>query len=69
MDLQDGPFKKLSGGWTFSELAEDACKIELDLEFEFSSSLAQAAFGKVFSSLANGMVIAFTDRAKEVYGV
>lgn len=69
MDLQDGPFKKLTGGWTFSELSEDACKIELDLDFEFTSSLAQAAFGKVFSSLANGMVKAFTDRAKEVYGV
>ena len=69
MELQDGPFKKLIGGWTFSELSEDACKIELNLDFEFTSSLAQAAFGKVFSSLANGMVKAFTDRAKEVYGV
>lgn len=69
MDLQDGPFKKLNGGWTFSELSEDACKIELDLDFEFSNSLAQAAFGKVFSSLANGMVKAFTDRARKIYGV
>lgn len=69
MELQDGPFKKLHGGWTFSELAEDACKIELNLDFEFNSAFAQAAFGKVFSSLANGMVKAFTDRAKEVYGV
>ena len=69
MDLQDGPFKKLVGGWTFSELSEDACKIELNLDFEFTSSLAQVAFGKAFSSLANGMVKAFTDRAKEVYSV
>lgn len=69
MDLQDGPFKKLQGGWKFSELSEDACKIELDLDFEFSNGFAQVAFGKVFSALANSMVKAFTERAKEVYGV
>ncbi|BDX06027.1 type II toxin-antitoxin system RatA family toxin [Planctobacterium marinum] len=67
MNLQEGPFKKLTGGWRFIELEENACKIELDLDFEFSNSLAQLAFGKVFSSLANNMVKAFTDRAKEVY--
>lgn len=67
MNLQDGPFKRLTGGWRFTELAENACKIELELEFEFSNSIAQLAFGKVFSSLANSMVKAFTERAKEVY--
>lgn len=67
MNLQDGPFKRLTGGWRFTELADNACKIELELEFEFSNSIAQLAFGKVFSSLANSMVKAFTERAKEVY--
>ncbi|MCC2607345.1 type II toxin-antitoxin system RatA family toxin [Planctobacterium marinum] len=67
MNLQDGPFKQLTGGWRFTELAENACKIELELEFEFSNSLAQLAFGKVFSTLANNMVKAFTERAKEIY--
>jgi len=68
MALQDGPFSTLTGGWTFSALSDDACKIELDLEFEFSSSIKQIAFGKVFSSIANSMVKAFTERAREVYG-
>ncbi|WP_026377178.1 type II toxin-antitoxin system RatA family toxin [Aestuariibacter salexigens] len=67
MKLIDGPFQHLSGGWTFSSLSEDACKIELNLEFEFSSKLAEMAFGKVFNSLASNMVHAFTTRAKEVY--
>lgn len=66
MTLVDGPFKALGGGWTFTALAEDACKIELDLEFEFSSKIVEMAFGKVFSSIANNMVKAFTERAKEV---
>lgn len=67
MSLQEGPFKKLSGGWRFIELEDNACKIELDLEFEFSNTLAKFAFNKVFSSLANNMVKAFTERAREVY--
>lgn len=66
MSLVDGPFKALSGGWTFTALAEDACKIELSLDFEFSSKLVEMAFGKVFSAIANNMVKAFTDRAKDV---
>jgi ribosome-associated toxin RatA of RatAB toxin-antitoxin module len=69
MKLLDGPFKMLSGGWRFIELSEDACKIELDLKFEFSSKIVELAFGKVFNAIANNMVQAFTERAKEVYGV
>ncbi|MCV2883886.1 type II toxin-antitoxin system RatA family toxin [Aestuariibacter sp. AA17] len=67
MKLVDGPFTHLSGGWTFTPLAEDACKIELSLEFEFSSKLAEMAFGRIFNSIATNMVSAFTQRAKEVY--
>ncbi|MCW8108191.1 type II toxin-antitoxin system RatA family toxin [Alteromonas ponticola] len=67
MTLVDGPFKQLQGGWTFSALSESACKIELNLEFEFSNKLAEMAFGKVFSSLATSMVNAFIERARRVY--
>jgi ribosome-associated toxin RatA of RatAB toxin-antitoxin module len=69
MKLLDGPFRMLSGGWRFRELSEHACKIELDLKFEFSSKIVELAFGKVFNAIANNMVQAFTERAKEIYGV
>ena len=68
MALLDGPFKKLQGGWQFVELDEQACKIVLALDFEFSSKLVELAFAKVFTELVNNMVIAFTQRAKVVYG-
>jgi len=68
MRLVDGPFKSLQGGWTFLALDEQACKISLDLEFEFSNKLAELAFGKVFNELAANMVSAFTQRAKVIYG-
>lgn len=67
MQLVDGPFSHLSGGWTFTALADDACKIELKLTFEFSSKLAAMAFGKVFNNIATNMVNAFIARAKQVY--
>lgn len=69
MDLVDGPFKVLQGGWTFKALDTNACKVSLDLEFVFTNKLAEAAFGRIFSDLVNNMVQSFTDRAKEVYGV
>ncbi|KZN30381.1 type II toxin-antitoxin system RatA family toxin [Pseudoalteromonas luteoviolacea] len=69
MQLVDGPFKSLQGYWEFVELDEQACKVNLKLEFEFASKLIELAFGKVFNEVAKNMVSAFTQRAKSVYGV
>lgn len=67
MNLVDGPFKSLSGGWHFMALDDTACKVELKLDFEFSNALVAMAFGKVFQELTNNMVNSFTQRAKQVY--
>ncbi len=64
--LREGPFKKLHGTWFFTPLREDACKVELELEFEFSGRLINAAFGAVFGQIANSLVEAFCQRADEV---
>ena len=66
--LVDGPFKMLKGRWHFQELDAKACKVQLELEFEFSSKLVELAFGKIFNDVAKNMVSAFTQRAKQVYG-
>jgi ribosome-associated toxin RatA of RatAB toxin-antitoxin module len=70
MDIQlvEGPFKHLRGGWEFKALREDACKVELELDFDFSGKLINAAFGPVFNQIANTLVDAFCNRADEVYG-
>ncbi|NMP26022.1 type II toxin-antitoxin system RatA family toxin [Rahnella sp. SAP-1] len=69
MQLVDGPFRKLMGGWHFTPLSPEACKVELNLDFEFTNKLIELAFGKIFKELAGSMVQAFTKRAKEVYSV
>ncbi len=66
--LLEGPFKKLEGGWRFTSLREDACKVELVLDFEFSGGLIDKAFGAVFQQIANSLVDAFCKRADEIYG-
>ncbi|NRD73274.1 ubiquinone-binding protein [Shewanella sp. VB17] len=65
--LENGPFKYLVGEWRFTELTSDACKIDFELNFEFSSSLVDMAFGNIFKELMTSMVTAFTGRAKVIY--
>jgi len=68
MSLVDGPFKHLHGFWRFDELNDGACKVSLDLNFEFSNMLIGLAIGPVFNQVANTLVDSFVARAKEVYG-
>jgi len=65
--LVNGPFKYLTGSWDFIPLSDQASKIELNLDFEFSSRLTDMAFSKIFNQLVQLMVAAFTERAKIVY--
>ena len=65
--LVDGPFKHLHGFWQFEPLADDACKISLVLEYEFSNMLLGLAIGPVFNQIANSMVDSFCKRAEDVY--
>lgn len=68
MTLVDGPFRRLDGVWTFKPLRADACKIELDMHYEFSSKILEQIVGPVFGMIANSLVDAFCKRAEKVYG-
>jgi ribosome-associated toxin RatA of RatAB toxin-antitoxin module len=66
--LKEGPFKHLDGTWTFKPLRADACKVDLDLHYEFSSKLLEQIIGPVFNMIANSFVDSFCKRAEAVYG-
>jgi ribosome-associated toxin RatA of RatAB toxin-antitoxin module len=67
MVLVSGPFRKLSGGWTFTRLGEDAgCRVELELDFQFSG--VKSLLGGVFNRAADQMVDAFCARANDLLG-
>lgn len=65
--LVEGPFKALSGTWNFIPLADRGCKVELRLQYEFSSGILEKLVGPVFSYIAHTFVEAFVRRAENVY--
>jgi len=69
LHLVDGPFRRLEGVWNFKPLAENACKIEFQLSYGFSSKMFEKVIGPVFTQIANTFVEAFVRRADEIYGV
>jgi ribosome-associated toxin RatA of RatAB toxin-antitoxin module len=68
MELLDGPFRSLSGRWQFDVLAETACKVSLDLQFELDGKLASLAAGKLFTGVAGNLVDSLCKRAHSLYG-
>jgi ribosome-associated toxin RatA of RatAB toxin-antitoxin module len=68
MKLVEGPFRQLHGQWRFKPLRADACKIEFELTYEFSSRVLEQIIGPVFNMIANSFVDSFCKRAETVYG-
>jgi len=69
MALVKGPFSHLRGYWLLEPLkTEGACKVSLELEFEFDSAMMSIAAKPIFTQIANSLVDAFSQRATEVYG-
>jgi ribosome-associated toxin RatA of RatAB toxin-antitoxin module len=64
LQLVEGPFTRLSGAWRFSHLAEDACKVALNLNFETAGRLVGSALAIGFQSLADRMVDDFVREAQ-----
>lgn len=68
MNLQEGPFTSLNGVWEFKALGDKACKISLDLTFDYAGPLVRATLGPLFNQATNTLVDAFCQRAKQLYG-
>lgn len=66
--LAEGPFTQLSGHWEFKALGDKACKISLDLTFDYAGPLVRATLGPLFNQATNTLVDAFCQRAKQLYG-
>ena len=68
LELEEGPFSSLKGTWDFKALSDEACKVSVNLQFEFSGKIAAFAMGKVFNQVATTLVDSFVERADQVYG-
>ncbi|PIE20738.1 MAG: ubiquinone-binding protein [Neptuniibacter caesariensis] len=67
LELEEGPFSSLNGVWHFKVLSDEACKVSLNLQFEFSGKIASLAMSKVFNQVATTLVDAFVTRADQIY--
>ena len=68
MRLIDGPFRLLTGEWSFDPIGEEGARVTFHVEFEFNNTLIAAALNSVFESVCETMVDAFVERAKKVHG-
>ncbi|RAR58571.1 MULTISPECIES: type II toxin-antitoxin system RatA family toxin [Halomonadaceae] len=68
LSLVQGPFRRLRGRWLFTPMGEQACKVSLEMEFEFANRLMGMAFGKLFQQVAGQLVDSFSRRANDLYG-
>lgn len=68
IQLREGPFRRLDGGWRFTALGDAGCKVEFRLTYEFSSSVLDKVLGPVFSHIVGTFVESFVKRAHDVYG-
>lgn len=66
LELEDGPFDYMRGSWVFTALRQDACKVEMVLEFGVTGLKGKALSG-LFSPIAANMVSAFCQRADIIY--
>jgi ribosome-associated toxin RatA of RatAB toxin-antitoxin module len=68
LELVTGPFRQLSGAWSFRGLGTGGTKVALDIGFEFNSRVTDFVLGPFFEEICNSLVDAFTRRAFEVHG-
>lgn len=63
-----GPFEALVTRYAFRPDGENACIMDLDVEFAFRSKLMQKAAGFAFEHAVRRVSAAFEERAKMIYG-
>ena len=64
MQLVDGPFRELHGGWEFAALGDDGCKVSLALDFDYAGGLMAPIMRAGFEKLADRMVDEFCREAE-----
>jgi ribosome-associated toxin RatA of RatAB toxin-antitoxin module len=68
MELVEGPFKTLSGLWTFEDIAGRGSQVKLRMRFEFANPMVALLLSRSFEKSCIELIDAFVSRAREVYG-
>jgi ribosome-associated toxin RatA of RatAB toxin-antitoxin module len=68
LELVDGPFDALRGGWRFARLGDAGCRVELALDYALASAALEALLGPVIGHIMETLVDRFVARAEALAG-
>jgi ribosome-associated toxin RatA of RatAB toxin-antitoxin module len=63
IELEEGPFERLEGRWTFTSLGEEGSRVELSLDYELASRSMSAVLAPIFGHIMETLVDSFVARA------
>jgi ribosome-associated toxin RatA of RatAB toxin-antitoxin module len=66
LELEEGPFDRFSGEWRFVALGDGGCRVELALDYSFSSVAMAIALGPVFGRIVETLVDRLVERAESL---
>ena len=67
LELEEGPFERFQGEWTFRALGAQGCRVEFALEYKAAGAVAAMLEG-VFGYIAGTLVDRFVERAAQLSG-
>jgi len=66
LEFVEGPFEHFAGLWTFHPLGDAGCRVELAVDYAFTSGALEAVMGPVFNHIVGTLVDRFVERAEAV---
>jgi ribosome-associated toxin RatA of RatAB toxin-antitoxin module len=67
IELLEGPLESLTGEWMIKPLADQGCKLSLELDFEMKQGLIMQMVARFFGETANRLVEAVCAEAGRRY--
>jgi ribosome-associated toxin RatA of RatAB toxin-antitoxin module len=67
LTLVSGPFRTLTGSWTFEDRGAAGSRVNLALDFDVTSAPLSSVFALLFEEVARAQVAAFITRAEALY--
>jgi ribosome-associated toxin RatA of RatAB toxin-antitoxin module len=64
LELEQGPFERLEGSWSFTPLGGEGTRVELSLDYELKSRAVSRVLSPVFGQIMETLVDRFVERAQ-----
>ena len=68
LELEEGPFQRFHGEWRFHPIGDAGCRVELAIEYSFSSATLEKVLGPAFGYVTETLVDRFVERAEAPQG-